>query len=221
MELTPEQRRQIYEEEKARLELEALTPKERRRIYEEEAEKNTAKEKRDPAETLTFAPATPASPLFIIIGVFILFGALYAIYMLSQMEASNRDAPNKASPSVAGMSSPSPSAVAQWDEAQARLATKDKEDEARVIVKDGWQFDIKDDYMYIRGSVKNNSPRTVGYWKATVNFYDKKGNIIDSAFTNALETLRPNAQKRFEIMHPFLSNLADLKISVEEVHFEN
>lgn len=91
---------------------------------------------------------------------------------------------------------------------------------AKVVVED---FDIKleDRYFYVRGSVINRSSHTVGYWKVTANFMNKKGKIMDSGFTNALETLLPGASKRFEIMHETLPGLADMRCYVEEVRFKD
>lgn len=100
------------------------------------------------------------------------------------------------------------------EEALARAAM------AKVVVDD---FDIKieDRYLYVRGSVINSSSRTVGYWKVTANFMNKQGKIIDSGFTNALETLLPGASKRFEIMHETLPGLADMRCYVEEVRLKD
>jgi len=55
MELTPDERRRIYEEEKARLEAVTLTPEQKRRIYEEEKARIDATEG-DPAGEPEEAP---------------------------------------------------------------------------------------------------------------------------------------------------------------------
>jgi hypothetical protein len=96
---------------------------------------------------------------------------------------------------------------------------QDAIDRAKVKVKDDVDIKIEDDYTYVRGSVINKSSRSVGYWKVTVNFM-KKGKIVDSAFTNALETLLPGASKRFEIMHNNIPGLDDMRCYVEEVTFK-
>lgn len=92
-------------------------------------------------------------------------------------------------------------------------------DEQKVVVtSQKWTFENYG-YDYVRGSLKNNSDRTVTYWKVSAEFFDKKGDVIDTAFTNSMETLRPGASKRFEIMLSHPPGGKKFRAFVEEVRF--
>lgn len=150
-------------------------------------------------------PSKPMNPL-VAIGVCI---ALFAAVKFSGCFDTRRTAytPSESSATTSSAERPSEESLAQA--AMEKVKVKDYD-----FTKDG-------DYLYIRGSVINKSSRKVGYWKVTVNFMDKKGNIIDSGFTNALETLLPGASKRFEIMHAVLPGIDTARCYVEDVQLKD
>jgi hypothetical protein len=89
-----------------------------------------------------------------------------------------------------------------------------------VEVLRGWTLTKDNDIIAIRGSVRNTTDRKVRYWQLTINFLDADGNIIDSTYTNAAETLLPRAAKKFEALHKFDPAIKSARIYVEKFDFE-
>ncbi len=101
------------------------------------------------------------------------------------------------------------------------LATQLAAEKAKVVVKDDYTWRWDGDYDYIRGNVKNNSSHTVSYWKVSAHYLNRAREIIDTGYTNALETLPPGATKRFEIMHSRLKDAKTVTAAIEEVQFSD
>jgi hypothetical protein len=103
---------------------------------------------------------------------------------------------------------------------QSALIEKKQEETEYIqkltVLKTKW---VIDDYGYSRisFSVKNNGTQTTKYVKITAQFFDKKGNIIDSTYTNTLEKIPPDAAKIFEIMHKTPKEAKKITVFVEEV----
>jgi hypothetical protein len=79
-----------------------------------------------------------------------------------------------------------------------------------------------DHYTYVRGTVTNTGDKTVRYWKVMCRYRDgflSTSPVIDTAYTNALETLRPGESKRFEIMHA-QNGAKSVGLEVEEVQLQ-
>lgn len=73
-------------------------------------------------------------------------------------------------------------------------------------------------YMYISGSVTNtSSTKTISYFEVEAKFYDSKGSVIDSDWTNESGNIKPGETKKFEIMHKYDSRIKDVKASVRKV----
>jgi hypothetical protein len=87
----------------------------------------------------------------------------------------------------------------------------------RLVIQSDIKNEIKDNYIYISGRVKNISQIDISYWKVTVEFIDINGNVLDTDYTNSLEIIRPNNQKEFEIMHKNNSEYSKFNVSVDEV----
>lgn len=79
-----------------------------------------------------------------------------------------------------------------------------------------------DRYTYVKGHVTNTGDRTVRYWKVMARYRDgfiSSSPVIDTAYTNALETLRPGERKNFEIMHA-QNGAKSVALEVDEVQLE-
>lgn len=85
-------------------------------------------------------------------------------------------------------------------------------------IESGWTWEKDGNYIYIRGSVKNVSDKTISYFKLSADFLDSKGNIIDSDWTNDGDGLKPNASQKFEFMHKYDSAVKDIKLEISEVN---
>ena len=223
MELTPEQRQKIYEEEKARLALESLTPEARRQVYEEESWRETqARIQADQAEIDSTSPSAPHQPSYLS-GIVVSLGLIFVIYTVKVGFLNNPYYKKYSAGTSPEVTTPLPQ-KSDEEIVQAiedTLIELDAKDKAKVGVPKGWKWEYENDYDYVRGSVKNASSRTVSYWKVTARFLDKKGNIIDSDYTNSGETLLPGAAKRFEIMHAQIPQAKSARCFVEEVRFND
>lgn len=94
------------------------------------------------------------------------------------------------------------------------LSTPDTTD---LKIEQGWDWKKDGNYIYITGSVKNISDKTISYYEVTADFYDSGGNIIDSDWTNGGNDLKPNASSEFEIMHKYDSNIKKVNLEVTDV----
>lgn len=82
--------------------------------------------------------------------------------------------------------------------------------ENKKMVKDG-------NYVYVTGSVKNQSNESYSYIKVKVAYYDDDTNVVDTDWTYATsEPLRPNEQVYFEIMTKYREGMSKYKLSIED-----
>lgn len=85
-------------------------------------------------------------------------------------------------------------------------------------VNSGWTKQKDGNYIYIKGSVTNiSSIKTISYFEVSAKFYDSRGNVIDSDYTNDGTKLSPGETRQFEIMHKYNSSEQDIKLSIQEV----
>lgn len=88
-----------------------------------------------------------------------------------------------------------------------------------IRVNSDWNWKIDGNYIYICGSVTNtSSSKTISYFEVEAKFYDNKGNVIDSDWTNDSEDLEPNETRQFEIMHRYNSGYKNIRLSIKEVN---
>jgi len=77
--------------------------------------------------------------------------------------------------------------------------------------------EIRGDYIYINGSVKNVSNSDINYFEVRVDFKDEDGNVLDSNYTNDRLTLKPGDKREFEIMHRWNDDYAKYQLSIGDV----
>jgi hypothetical protein len=80
-----------------------------------------------------------------------------------------------------------------------------------------WDWHRDGDYVYIKGSVKNNGNRTVRYFEVHIEFTDKSGSVIDTTYTNSGEDLAPGWSKNWNTMHRWDSRMHTATASVGKV----
>ena len=107
------------------------------------------------------------------------------------------------------------------------LARRDRERERREankregaleIVKIA-EVEIRGRYSYLEGAVVNNSNKNVEYFKVVAEYMDTYGNVVDTAYTNSGQTLRPGNQKRIRIMNKYGGNETKVNVIIEEVRY--
>jgi len=74
-----------------------------------------------------------------------------------------------------------------------------------------------DNYVYIKGRVKNTSNYNVTYFKVLVDFLDESGNILDSGYTNDSLLLKAGATREFQIMHRKIDGVESVRLSIDHV----
>lgn len=85
-------------------------------------------------------------------------------------------------------------------------------------INSNWTLSTERNYIYINGSVKNQSTdKTINYFKIVAKFYDSYGNVIDSDWTNDSEAIFPGETRSFKIMHKSNANIKTARLFVEEV----
>lgn len=169
-------------------------------------------------------PSKPSPQMFGARFSMIVYTSVIVIVVVSAFLYHAIDSPVQTPPHAYSYNAPTQSTPSEKSEAEAETRpyippTPPANEKNLVMTKDKMEWEVDDHYDYVRGSVINKSSRTVRYWKVTAHFYDKGGSIIDSQYTNALETLLPGASKRFEIMHAHLPEAKKVTVEVEEVEF--
>ncbi len=81
-----------------------------------------------------------------------------------------------------------------------------------------WTKHRSGDYIYINGTVRNISSKTIRYFRIDAKFLDSQGNIIDSDYTNDGQELEPNESREFDMMHKYNYRIDDIRLSVSEVN---
>ena len=77
---------------------------------------------------------------------------------------------------------------------------------------------VKDEYCYINGSIKNIDFDKIQYVKIVAKFFNRKGEVIDSAYTSISDTLDTDEQKKFEIIYRGTQNdFDDYKLYATDV----
>ena len=86
-------------------------------------------------------------------------------------------------------------------------------------VNSDWTQKKSGNYIYINGSVTNtSSSKIINYFEVEAKFYDSKGNVIDSDWTNDGEKLEPGESRKFEIMHKYDSSVDAIRLSIKDVN---
>ena len=72
------------------------------------------------------------------------------------------------------------------------------------------------DYLYITGSIRNTGMKTYKYVELRVELLDKDGSVIDTDWTYGVgsEGIRPNEQKKFQIIVRYSSDIARYKVYI-------
>lgn len=91
--------------------------------------------------------------------------------------------------------------------------------ENNLIIQQGWKSTIRDGYIYINGTVTNNSNNIISYYEITAKYLDKNNNVVHSNYTNSIEELYPNESREFEIMNKY-NEYEYIQLTVNEVKFK-
>lgn len=93
-------------------------------------------------------------------------------------------------------------------------------DEDALVIQNGWTWDIKGDYTYVKGRVKNINNKNIKYFEITVEYLDENEKVLDTDYTNSGEIIKPDNMKEFEIMHKYNSDYNKVRIFVNKISFE-
>lgn len=87
---------------------------------------------------------------------------------------------------------------------------------AKLEIQQGHRYEVRGDYIYINGKIRNVSNSIVTYFEVRVDFMDDIGQVLDSDYTNDGLTLNPGDMREFEIMHRLI-NYKTYKLSIGDV----
>lgn len=107
--------------------------------------------------------------------------------------------------------------LARMDRERERQEANKREGALEVV--QSMEIEIRGGYIYLEGAVVNNSNKNVEYFKVTAEYKDANGNVIDTAFTNSRQTIRPGNQKRIRIMNRYGGDEVEVRIVIEEVRY--
>lgn len=85
---------------------------------------------------------------------------------------------------------------------------------SNLTIVDGWEWTYTDDWTYVRGSVKNEGATPITYFEVRAEYLNKKGEVVDTDYTNSTERLNPGASKKFEIMHRRSPEFKKVSVSI-------
>lgn len=83
-----------------------------------------------------------------------------------------------------------------------------------------WEFTTENGLDYIRGSVKNISSYDITYFKLVGEFKDGNGNVLDSEFTNSIQTIKPNSLEEFEIIKKHDDRYKNASVYIDKIRVE-
>ena len=84
-----------------------------------------------------------------------------------------------------------------------------------LTINSNWNYHREGNYIYIDGSVSNNSSKDISYYEIGVKFLDSNGTVLDTDWTNGFDLYSGDTQQ-FEIMHKHI-NFNEIKLYVKEV----
>ncbi len=87
----------------------------------------------------------------------------------------------------------------------------------KLEIQSGYTHEIRNDYVYITGRVKNISDSKIRYFEVRVDFKDSNGNVLDSNYTNDGLTLNPGDMREFKIMHRWNNDYKKYSLSIDGV----
>lgn len=88
---------------------------------------------------------------------------------------------------------------------------------SKLEIQPGYTNEVKGDYYYITGRVKNSSNTDINYFEIQCNFLDKNGQVLDSDYTNDNLVLKPGELREFEIMHQYKPEYKRYELSIGDV----
>lgn len=83
-----------------------------------------------------------------------------------------------------------------------------------------WQENEYGSYETVEGSLKNDGTRTIRYWKASIQYLDAAGQVVESEMENSLTPIRPGDSQRFSAMHKKDPRVARVRVLLEEIQLE-
>mgnify|MGYP006934530153 FL=1 len=86
-----------------------------------------------------------------------------------------------------------------------------------LTILSDWTTRTSRNYLYIEGTVKNNSSKDVRYYEIGVKFLDRSGNVVDTDWTNGTD-LDAGDSQRFEIMHKKDISYSNIRLYIKEVN---
>ena len=87
----------------------------------------------------------------------------------------------------------------------------------KLEIQSGYKYEIRGDYVYIIGRVKNVNDKDIRYFEVRIDFKDSDGKILHTDYTNDGLTLKPNAMREFEIMSKWNDEYQKYSLSIGDV----
>lgn len=87
----------------------------------------------------------------------------------------------------------------------------------KLEIQPGSSYEIRGDYVYITGSVKNVSNSAISYFEVIVKILDESGQVVDSDYTNDGLKLEPGEMRSFEIMHRWSADFSEYVLEIGDV----
>lgn len=84
-----------------------------------------------------------------------------------------------------------------------------------LTINSDWDYHYEGNYIYIEGSVSNNSSKNIDYYEIGVKFLDSNGSVLDTDWTNGTD-LYPGDTQQFELMHKSLK-FSKIRLYVKDV----
>jgi len=86
-------------------------------------------------------------------------------------------------------------------------------------IQDNREITIENDYIYIRGRVKNIGDTDITYYELVIEYIDDNKNILASEMTNNNIVLKPGAMQEFEVLRRYKEEYVQSNIYVSKVEY--
>lgn len=102
-------------------------------------------------------------------------------------------------------------------EEQRQETIKGLRPELKLEIQKGHASEVRGDYVYVTGRVKNVTDKDINYFEVIVKFLDENNQVLDSDYTNDSLKLKPGEMRSFEIMHRWSDDFKIYKLTMGDV----
>lgn len=109
--------------------------------------------------------------------------------------------------------------VAEFNKGIEELKSQiENDNELKLEIVDGFNWNKDGSYTYVFGSVKNNGVKDVSYFKVIVNYLDENDNVLDTSYTIGNQKLYAGDEVEFEVSNEHNDKYKSVSVLIDEIN---